>query len=62
LHAADGKIYFTGEKGIIYVIKAGTTFEILSINQMNETCMATPAVSEGILFFRTRSNVIAVGE
>jgi outer membrane protein assembly factor BamB len=60
--AADGKIYFTGEKGNIYVVKAGKQFELLAVNRMNETCMATPAISQGVLFFRTRSHLVAVGK
>jgi outer membrane protein assembly factor BamB len=60
--AADDKLYFTGEKGGIYVVQAGAEFKILAVNQMGQTCMATPAVSEGVLYFRTRSKVIAVGE
>ena len=60
--AADGKLYFTGEKGHIYVVKAGREFKSLAVNRMNETCMATPAISKGVLFFRTRSNLIAIGK
>lgn len=60
--AADGKIYCTAEKGQIYVIEAGPQFKLLSVNEMNETCMATPAVSQGALFFRTRHNLVAVAQ
>jgi hypothetical protein len=28
---------------------------------MGEICMATPAISEGALFFRTQGHVVAVG-
>ena len=59
--AADGKIYFTSEKGDVYVVKAGGEFEVLSVNKMNETCMATPAVSQGCLYLRTRHHIVAVG-
>jgi outer membrane protein assembly factor BamB len=59
--AAGGKIYFTGEDGDIYVIKAGPTFELISKNTMGEVCMATPAISQGVLFFRTRGHLVAIG-
>ncbi len=59
--AADGKIYFTSEKGDVYVVKAGREFELLGVNKMNETCMATPAISQGCLYLRTRNNIAAVG-
>lgn len=60
--AADGKIYFPGEKGNIYVVKAGPEFKVIAVNKMHETCMATPAISHGTLFFRTRNYLVAVAE
>ena len=59
---ADGKLYFTSEEGSVYVIRAGPEFELLAENQMNEVSMATPAFSEGVLFIRTRSALVAVSE
>ncbi|MHC4207469.1 MAG: outer membrane protein assembly factor BamB family protein, partial [Planctomycetota bacterium] len=52
--ASDGKIYFTSEMGDIYVVQTGPEFKLLAVNKMDETCMATPAISNGTLFFRTR--------
>jgi outer membrane protein assembly factor BamB len=60
--AANVKIYFSGEKGDIYVVKAGPEFKVLAVNKMYETCMATPAISYGTLFFRTRNYLVAVAE
>jgi len=60
--AADGKLYFPGESGNIYVVKAGTDFELLSTNPMNDICMATPAISEGSLFLRTHHYLVAVSD
>ncbi len=60
--AADGKIYFPGEKGNIYVVKAGPEFKVIAVNKMYETCMATPTISQGTLFFRTRNYLVAVSE
>jgi outer membrane protein assembly factor BamB len=59
--AADGKVYFTSEDGDVYVVKAGAVFELLSQNRMGEVCMATPAISEGRLYFRTRGHLVAIG-
>ena len=58
--AADGKIYFTSEDGDIYVVKAGAAFELISNNAMGEVCMATPAISQATLFFRTRGHLVAI--
>ena len=60
--AADGKLYFSGENGDIFVVKAGPDFEVLSTNSMNDICMATPAISEGVLFFRTHHYLAAVAD
>ena len=60
--ASDGKLYYSSEDGDIYVVKSGTKFEILAKNEMGEVCMATPAISEGTLFFRTQSHVVAISE
>jgi outer membrane protein assembly factor BamB len=59
--AADGKVYFTSEEGDVYVLRAGEKFELLATNALGEITMASPAVSEGILYFRTRSHLVAVG-
>jgi outer membrane protein assembly factor BamB len=60
--AADGKIYMTSEEGRVYTVLAGDEFEIVGINELGETCMATPAISEGAIFFRTRSHLVTVSE
>jgi outer membrane protein assembly factor BamB len=60
--AADGKLYFTSETGDVYVIKAGPEFEQLAMNSLDEIAMATPAIAEGILYFRTRNHLVAIGE
>jgi outer membrane protein assembly factor BamB len=60
--AADGKVYFTSEDGEIFVIRAGPKYEQLAANPMGETCMATPAISDGMIFVRTQSNLYGIGE
>lgn len=58
--AADGKLYFTSEEGDVYVVKAGKEYEELSVNPLGEICMATPAIVEGSLYFRTRGHLVAI--
>jgi len=60
LVAADGKVYFTSEDGDVYVVKAGRTYELLSKSPLGDYAMATPAISNGTLYFRTGAAVIAV--
>jgi len=58
--AADGKLYFSSEKGNIYVVKAGQEYQLIAKNQMGDNCMASPAISGNALYFRTQHFVIAV--
>jgi hypothetical protein len=60
LVAADGKIYCATEEGTVHVIKAGPTLEVLAKNELGEPCLATPAISQGVLYFRTAGNLIAI--
>lgn len=55
------RIYFTAESGTVHVVRAGPEFEELAVNELGENCLATPAISEGRLYFRTRSGVVCVG-
>lgn len=60
---SDGNfLYYTSETGDVYVVKPDPSFEIVSINPLGEVCMATPAISDGVLYFRTQSHVIAIGK
>lgn len=58
--AGDGKVYYSSEDGSVLAIKAGPVFEQIAENEMGETLMATPAISEGTIFFRTRTRLVAV--
>ena len=60
--AADGKLYFTSEDGQVHVVKAGPKFEELAVNPLGEVSMATPAISGGVLYFRTQAHVVAIGD
>jgi outer membrane protein assembly factor BamB len=59
--AGDGKVIFTSEDGEIYVVKAGPKYELLGTSQMNEVCMATPALSPEVMVVRTMKAVYGIG-
>ncbi|MBO0857690.1 MAG: PQQ-binding-like beta-propeller repeat protein [Chloracidobacterium sp.] len=61
LVAADGKIYCPVEQGAVHVIKAGPKLETLAKNELGAPCLATPAISQGVIYFRTSESLIAVG-
>jgi outer membrane protein assembly factor BamB len=58
--AADGKIYFTSEDGEVFVIKAGPKYELLASNPVGEVLMATPAISDGVLYIRGMKHLYAI--
>jgi hypothetical protein len=60
--ASKGKLYYSLEQGDVVVVKAGREFEILSRNPMDDLMMASPAISEDMIFFRTQHFLVAVGE
>jgi outer membrane protein assembly factor BamB len=60
--AADGKLYFPSEDGEIYVVKAGPKYELLATNPMGELIMATPAISDGMIFVRTLRSLYCIGD
>jgi len=59
--AADGKIYLSNEDGEMLVITAGEKFAHLSTNSMGELLMATPALSNGVMYVRSVSSLFAIG-
>ena len=59
--AADGKLYLSNEDGEILVVAAGEKFTHLATNSMGELLMATPALSEGVMYVRTAQSVFAIG-
>ena len=59
--AADGKLYLSMEDGEVNVVKTGPAFQLVAKNPIGEVLMATPAVSEGVLYVRGMQHVFAIG-
>ncbi len=60
--AAAGRLYYTSEDGEVHVVKAGEKFKPLAVNDMDEVCMATPAISGNTLFIRGQKHLFAIAE
>src|SRR5262249_6991146 len=59
---SDGRhLYFPGETGKVLVVPVADEFSAVATNSLDDLCMATPAISDGTLFFRTRGKLIAIG-
>jgi outer membrane protein assembly factor BamB len=59
--AADGKIYMSNEDGEMLVVAAGQKFTHIATNSMGELLMATPALSEGVMYVRSSASLFAIG-
>ncbi|HWQ34044.1 MAG TPA: PQQ-binding-like beta-propeller repeat protein [Blastocatellia bacterium] len=59
--AADGKLYLSNEDGEMLVIAAGRKFAHLAANSLGELLMATPALSEGVMYVRSAQSLFAIG-
>jgi outer membrane protein assembly factor BamB len=60
--AADGKIYLSNEDGEILVVAAGQKFTHVGTNSMGELLMATPALSDGVMYVRSSASLFAIGQ
>jgi outer membrane protein assembly factor BamB len=52
---AGGSIYFCSQEGKSFVMTPGQVGKVLAVNQLEQGCMATPAVADGALFLRTKT-------
>jgi outer membrane protein assembly factor BamB len=60
--AADGKIFIASQAGVMTVLKAGGGQEILAVNELDDECLATPAIADGRIYVRTRSALYCFGK
>jgi hypothetical protein len=49
------------EAGTVYIIQDGDTFNKLAEIPLNDICMTAPAITDGMIYFRTQKNLICVG-
>ncbi len=59
--ASNGKIYYAGEKGEVFVMPATKEFNVLATNSIGGICLASPAISEKSIYFRTTEKLVAIG-
>lgn len=58
----DGKIYLASANGKMVVLKNSADYDQLAVNDIGESIIATPAIANGRLFVRTRTQLICFGE
>lgn len=59
--AAGNQIYITNEDGPSFVLAPGRAYKLLAENDLGETVMATPAISDGVLYIRGGKHLFAIG-
>ena len=60
--ASDGRIYIPDEEGNIFIIKDGDTFELIAEIPIGENCGTAPAITDGMIYFRSQKHLYAVGK
>jgi len=59
--AADGHLYFSGERGSVSVLTPGGDLTPIVVNDLNENIYATPAFADGRIYVRTVQALYAFG-
>ena len=52
----------TNEDGKTVVVRAGSAFEVLAENDLDDYTLSSPAVSEGQIFIRTAKRLYCIGK
>jgi len=60
--AADDKVFLIGQGGQVSVVKATGDWEVITVNELDDECYATPAIAGGRIYIRTRSALYAFGK
>jgi outer membrane protein assembly factor BamB len=58
--AVNGKVFFTNDDGQTFVVEAGREFKLLHVNELGARTLASPALVDGIWYWRTGSELRAI--
>ena len=59
--AAADQLYFSTEGGDVFVVAVTEKFRVLATDSVGGPCLATPAVSDGVIYFRTAEKLVVIG-
>jgi outer membrane protein assembly factor BamB len=54
------ELFFTNDEGETFVVRAGREFALLHTNSLGERTLASPALVDGVWYWRTASHLIAI--
>lgn len=60
--ASDGRIYVIDDQGTVYIIQDGDKFKEIAETSLTDVCMSSPAITDGMIYFRTQHYLMAVGK
>jgi len=60
--AADGKVFLLSRDGKLAVLKPDGSLEVLAVNDLGESCYATPAIADGRIYVRTEKALYCFGK
>jgi outer membrane protein assembly factor BamB len=58
--AVNNELFFTNDDGETFVVKAGREFTLMHTNSLGERTLASPALVDGIWYWRTDRSLIAI--
>jgi outer membrane protein assembly factor BamB len=58
---ADGKVFLVSQDGTLSVVSAKGDWEIVSVNPLEDEVFATPAIADGRIYVRTKTQLFAFG-
>jgi len=60
--AVGDRLFFTNDQGHTFVVAAGRAFKLLRTNTLPGPVLASPALVDGVWYWRTGSELIAIGK
>jgi hypothetical protein len=59
--AVGNHIFFTNDDGQTFVVEAGPVFKLVRVNELHARVIASPALVDGIWYWRTDRELLAIG-
>ncbi len=60
--AVGDKLFFTNDQGQTFVVQAGRTFKLLRVNELKAQVLASPALVDGVWYWRTDRELLAIAK
>jgi outer membrane protein assembly factor BamB len=58
--AVGNKLFFTNDQGQTFVVEAGPVFKLVRVNELNAMVLASPALVDGVWYWRTETELLAI--